>query len=104
MKKPEEIKPNYSPVYAAAMYPALARLFIDNGYALAIHGSLARDFDLVAVKWTTNAISPTAIIKKMTQKFAIEQIGKPEKKVHGRIAYTFGVGFGECALDLSFIN
>lgn len=35
--------PNYAPVYAAALYPDLAELFRSHGYALACHGSLARD-------------------------------------------------------------
>lgn len=104
MKTAKEVKPNYAPVYAGAMYPALARLFVDNGYALAVHGSLANDFDLIAVAWAKKVSTPRQVIKQMTKKFAIYQIGKPEKKNYKRIAYSFSVGFGKCALDLSFIN
>ena len=51
MKTIDQLKTNYGPVYAAALYPDLASLFHRHGYALAVHGSLARDFDLVGVPW-----------------------------------------------------
>lgn len=103
MKKREEVKPNYAPVYAA-IYPELAKLFVENGYALAIHGSLKRDFDLIAVKWEKPITSPQRMVNKITKTFSITQIGKPKKRSYGRIAYSISVGFGECAIDLSFIN
>jgi len=37
MKTPDQIKPTYGPVYAAAMYPDLAAIFQRHGYALARH-------------------------------------------------------------------
>jgi len=104
MKKANEVKPNYAPVYAAALYPELARIFIDNGYCLAVHGSLARDFDLIAFPWSYELTSRTAMLRKITKKFAIRIIGKPQKKAYGRLAYTISIGFGECALDLSFFE
>ena len=42
---------NRAAVYAAALYPDLAEIAREHGYALAVHGSLARDFDLIAVPW-----------------------------------------------------
>lgn len=104
MKKAHEVKPNYAPVYAAALYPELARLFVDNGYALAVHGSLANDFDLIAFPWSHKLTSRRTMLKKITKTFAIRIIGRPEKKPFGRLAYTISVGFGECALDLSFLE
>lgn len=104
MKTAKEIKPNYAPVYAAAMYPDLARLFIDNGYALSVHGSLARDFDLIAFPWSYKLTSRRTMLKKITKTFAVKIIGRPEKKPYGRLAYTVSVGFGECAFDLSFFS
>lgn len=107
MKTAEQIKPNYSPVYAAALYPELARIFVDNGYALAVHGSMARDFDLVAIPWTENVSEPEILISLITTKFAItlvhDEHGRFENKNHGRIAYTLSIGHGECAIDLSFM-
>ena len=104
MKEAKEIKPNYAPVYAAAMYPDLAKLFVDNGYALSVHGSLARDFDLIAFPWSYKLTSRRTMLKKITKIFAVKIIGKPEKNPYGRLSYTISVGFGECAFDLSFFS
>lgn len=102
-KTKDQVKPNFGPVYAAALYPQFARICIDNGYALAVHGSLARDFDLIAIPWTDGASTPEKILDAITSKFSVSWVGEVEKKKHGRIAYTLSIGFGECAVDLSFM-
>lgn len=102
MKTAEEIKPNYGPVYAAAMYPELCKIFQRNGYALAVHGSLARDFDLIAVPWAENVSKPEKILKEITKRFAVNILNDATEKNHGRVAYTITIGWGECFIDLSF--
>lgn len=102
MKTREDIKPNYAPLYAGALYPDLAKLFVEHGYALAIHGSLARDIDLIAVPWDKNQSSISDVIKSIHKRFSVRIIGDPEDKNHGRVAYTLALGFGECSVDLSF--
>jgi hypothetical protein len=102
-KTPAQIKPNYSPIYAAALYPDLAAICISHGYALAAHGSLARDFDLIAVPWASQTSPPELVLDEITETFAIQVLGVAEKKGDRRIAYSIGVGFGECCLDFSFI-
>lgn len=93
---------NFAPVYCA-LYPAIAELTRRHGYALAIHGSLARDLDLICVPWTDKPSKPITVVNAITKTFAIKRIGKHEKKKHGRIAYTISVAFGDCAIDLSFM-
>ena len=96
-------KPCYAPCYAA-MYPELASIAREHGYALAVHGSMRRDFDLIAVPWTKEAADPLTVIDAFLAKFAIHLINRePSRKEHGRLAWTITVGWGECALDLSFI-
>ncbi len=102
MKTREQVKPNYAPLYAGALYPDLAKVFVKHGYALAVHGSLARDIDLIAVPWDTQPSSVDDVIKSVNEAFAVKLVGEPETKNHGRIAYTLALGFGECAIDLSF--
>lgn len=103
MKAAVDIKPNYAPVYAAALYPELAKIFQKHGYALAAHGSLAKDFDLIAIPWIKGKLgSHKKILKEITTTFAIRLVGKSEKKNWGRVAYTVSIGHGECRLDLSF--
>lgn len=103
MKTLEQLKPNYGPVYAAAMYPELAAIFQRHGYALAVHGSLARDFDLIAVPWAETVAPAETVLAEVTTIFAVKVVGEAEEKNHGRIAYTLCVGWGECAADLSFL-
>ena len=100
-KKP---KPNYGPVYAAALYPGLAEITRRHGYALAVHGSLARDFDLLCVPWVEQPSTPEEVIESITQEYAVElRGGPPTEKPHGRRAWTLSVGFGECYIDLQFM-
>lgn len=103
MKTNDQLKPNYAPVYCAAMYPDLCAIFHRHGYALAVHGSLARDFDLIAVPWIEQPATREVVMRAVLAEMCIRVIGVPEVKQHGRIAYTLSVGFGECALDLSFM-
>lgn len=94
---------NYSPVYCA-LYPGLAEITREHGYALAIHGSLARDFDLICIPWREDVSDPETVVNAITKKYAIKRVGgPPTQKVHGRLAYTISVGWGECAIDLSFM-
>lgn len=102
-KELAELKPNYAPVYAAAMYPELAAMFQQNGYALAVHGSLAHDLDLIAVPWVKDPQLPVDVLVSITSRFAIQIIGEATVRNHGRICYTLSVGFGQCAIDLSFM-
>lgn len=45
----------------ACLYQRLAQVARDHGYALAMHGSLVADLDLVAVPWTPDAVSDMAL-------------------------------------------
>jgi hypothetical protein len=103
MKSMDQIRSNYAPVYCA-LYPSLCSIFQRNGYALAVHGSLARDFDLVAMPWVEEAKDPGEVIDDIRKDgFVMDVIGNPEIRFHGRIVYTLSIGFGECACDLSFM-
>lgn len=91
----------FAPAYCA-LYPELAELARSHGYALAVHGSLSRDFDLIAVPWGEKPSDPYFLVKAIEERFTIRMIGGPEVKAHGRIAYSLSIGFGHCAVDLSF--
>ena len=80
------------------------------GYAIGLHGSLARDFDLIAVPWTVEAACSDDIAKAIYEAANGERWrvwwdeGKP--KPHGRKVYCFdwketNKNFGYC--DLSII-
>lgn len=95
--------PNYGPTYAAAMYPELCVIARKYGYALAVHGSLARDLDLVAIPWVEDAGEPQQIIDEVLAKWAVTLVGEVGRKPHGRTAYTLSCGWGHCAIDLQFM-
>jgi len=90
------------PVYVA-LYPALAEIAREHGFALAIHGSIVRDFDLIAIPWVESPSHPDKVVEAMTTKFAIRTTGEPDTVQHGRRRYTLQVSFGECFCDLQFM-
>lgn len=102
MKEVDQLQPNYAPVYAAALYPELAKIFQKHGYALAVHGSLRKDLDLIAVPWAEKISPHEDILEEIAETYVFRAIGEPTTKHHGRVAYFFSIGFGECAIDLSF--
>jgi hypothetical protein len=93
-----------SPARAAAyvaLYPMLLQVARRHGYALAVHGSLHKDFDLVAIPWVdeaSNALTLIQAIKKatrtVTQHEKTDHLLKdcrPTSKPHGRVAYSLHV-------------
>jgi hypothetical protein len=82
----------------ASLYPALVTEAKSHGYALAIHGSMTRDFDLIAVPWTEDAGEPADLIRALktlcggvfcrTDMDEFYQNGNPHSKPHGRTAYS----------------
>lgn len=93
-----------SPARAAAyvaLYPMLQQIAKRHGYALAVHGSLHKDLDLVAVPWVEEASAPLTLIralKKATRTVTHHENGdkhakdcRPTEKPHGRIAYSLHV-------------
>lgn len=103
MKSANELKPNYAAVYAAALYPDLCPIFHRHGYALAVHGSLARDFDLIAVPWAESVSPPDVVLAGITGAFAVRLIGGLKMMRHGRLCQTISIGHGNCSIDLSFL-
>lgn len=92
----------FAPAYAA-MYPALTEIARQHGYAMAVHGSMSRDFDVACIPWIEAPAEPATVVAAMCSEFAIRQVGEPEMKLHGRLVYTLSVEFGDCFLDLSFM-
>jgi hypothetical protein len=101
-------KYNWMPVTYVTYYGMLREIAIEHGYALGLHGSVTRDFDLIAVPWTENASPPKEMLMAFRKIIGIERPnGEPydtmEEKPHGRIAYTIETGC-EGYLDISIIS
>lgn len=77
--------------------PQLRSIARGLGYALAVHGSMARDFDLIAVPWTPEAVTADELADVICQtvnghvrKLEGQIIDhNPGLKPHGRKAYSF---------------
>lgn len=93
---------NFAPVYCS-IYPALAEIARKHGYAMAIHGTMARDFDLICIPWIDEPSEPDIVVKEITDTYATTDITNPSQKHHGRMAYSVCFGFGEFFADLSFM-
>ncbi len=87
--------------YYGALIRALRYVAYRCGYALAVHGTLRRDIDLIACPWRDNAVGAACLIEEL-RKTAEIIIGTarakesdikagchPEKKPLGRLGWAF---------------
>lgn len=96
-----------APWYTMA-YVKLTRIAMRYGYALALHGSMARDLDLIAVPWTEDAADPKKLLKAFARFIALKSdvsypVPTAGEKPHGRKAYSFPIGHNGHYLDVSIM-
>ena len=99
-------EPTFSPIFAS-MYCGLCDIARDNGYALAVHGTMNLDFDLVAIPWADSAIEATELAQTLAEHLnmfagvAFEKFhAEPETKPHGRLSWVLYFG-SHAYIDLS---
>lgn len=107
MKSKDEVNVNHRSPFYALLYPELKKAALDCGYALALHGSMQSDMDLLAVPWVDNAKSSEELhraIKDVIGKTAwqSEEDDRVWKKPHGRVAYAISIA-GDVFIDLSIM-
>lgn len=97
-------KPQHSkPAVYAIIYQICVRVGREHGYAMALHGSMARDLDIIAVPWTEDAADADTLLGAL--KTALEAYSdsdhkrEPGVKPHGRVAHTLDLWGG--FIDLS---
>lgn len=99
------------------LYPRMAEAARAKGYALAVHGTLGRDFDLIAVPWAEDAAAPLELVEVLEKacggwaaEYAITGEGEdrqpvkmPRARAHGRLAWLiyFRGGTNHGYVDLS---
>lgn len=84
--------------YYGVLINALRHVAYRYGYALAVHGSLKTDIDLLAAPWRDGAVDAASLveaIRSTAEKIIgvarirdIEKDRLPEKKPHGRLAWS----------------
>lgn len=73
------------------------------GYAVGVHGSLKRDFDLIAAPWTDEAVNNAALVKHLCAGLNARMVAGPEYKPLGRVAVTLQIDGWYKPIDLSIM-
>ncbi|MCK5606336.1 hypothetical protein KAR91_30830 [Candidatus Pacearchaeota archaeon] len=81
----------------ALVYHGMATVARKQGYALAIHGSMLTDLDVVAIPWTDEAVDEITLLNELKRYLGLmdllsedlknDKIFGAELKPHGRIAW-----------------
>jgi hypothetical protein len=74
------------------------------GYAVGVHGSLKRDFDLIAAPWVDEAVSGEALVEHLCKGLKATIVGGPEYKPLGRVAYSLQMDGWFKYIDLSIMG
>ena len=95
--------PSVAPAFAT-VYPVLAEAARSVGYALAIHGTLQRDLDVIAVPWTEDAKSEAELLAALCAATASKiHEGSEKQRPHGRRSIGLLLGCGGF-LDLTVMQ
>lgn len=81
----------------------LIKLARSLGYAIAKHGSMERDVDLIAVPWVEEVVSSDELIYTLKRDLKLHQIGDIETKPNGRIALSLQFDSYTKTIDLSIM-
>ncbi len=97
----------------AQLLPKIREAAKPLGYAIAIHGTMSRDFDLLAVPWIEEAAEPADLVKMIAEAVGGYVIGdtdkrtaeghvseEPTQRPHGRMSWNICWG-GKVFIDLS---
>lgn len=95
-------------IYYLSILPAIRKAARRHGYAVGMHGSLSRDFDLIAVPWQDIVSPPDVLVVAICDAVCGQVSARgdggtwPREKPHGRMAWSIQIG-GGAYLDLSVI-
>lgn len=105
MKSREHVTTNGRAVFYAAMWNDLRQAALDKGWALALHGSLASDMDIMAMPWTECATNPDEMIKALRECFTdCEDITVSKNEMpNNRMVYTLSV-WADFYLDINIMR
>jgi hypothetical protein len=95
-------------IFYATIYEDLKRVAKECGWAVALHGSLNNDMDIMAMPWVEGAEPVEELIKGISDLFVDNPFhhmnGEPYKnKPNGRVVYTIHI-FKDFYLDINIIQ
>lgn len=93
--------------FYASMWEDIRKCAMDNGWAVALHGSLISDMDIMAMPWTEDAITFKDLIIKISSLFSGNLLADQwtishGEKPHNRVVATIPI-YGDFYLDISTI-
>lgn len=111
METKKDFKTNPKPAFYACCLEALRKAAKDCGYALAVHGSLANDLDLIAVQWGGFYLAPNSLVRQLLKTLTgtcwnlgdIEKLTTPERRYKTQLHYTLPIS-GDFYVDLTVID
>lgn len=108
MKTKEEVKIEGKPVFYAVLYNDMKKAALELGYALAMHGSMHSDMDLIAVPWVQDAKPAEELAAAINDcigntVWKEHNLSKTEERPHGRVIYSLSI-MGDWHIDLSIIK
>ena len=107
MRSEELETPKSRAVFYSILWPSMRKAAIDLGWALALHGSLENDMDIMGMPWTKDCKSHQELAKAISDCLGDtiwreHHLTPHYTKPHGRIVYTLSIG-GSWHVDLSIM-
>lgn len=103
-KNREAVTCNGRAAFYAAMWDDIRQCAMDCGWAVALHGSLASDMDIMAMPWVEDAVCFPELIKRIRLLFTGNHMPGTvisyHEKPHGRIVGTIPI-WADFYLDIS---
>lgn len=105
MKDREAITTNGRAAFYAAIWNDLRQAALNKGWALALHGSLASDMDIMAMPWTEEASEVDEMIEGIKNCFTDSDLMDIQitDKPNNRRVYTLSI-WADFYLDINIIN
>ena len=109
VKSREHVITNGRAVFYASMWNDFRQAALDCGWALALHGSLSNDMDIMAMPWVEEAKPIEEMIQALEGCLTIPEEGHhcqtqvSEDKPNGRVVYTIHI-WADFYIDLNIIK
>lgn len=96
---------NGRPAFYACMWDDIRNCAMNCGWAVALHGSLSSDMDIMAMPWVEDSVSFKELTEKISKLFVDNDLSELyeisyDEKPHGRIVATIPI-FGDFYLNIS---
>lgn len=105
MKDRKSVTTNGRAIFYAAMWEDFRNAALDKGWALALHGSLSSDMDIMAMPWVEDACTGTEMA--LALKLCFDEPDKititETEMVNNRMVYTLSI-FSDFYLDINIIQ